>query len=105
MEDRHTDKAAATQNDARKEIVSRERDAAFINRALDKAGLSPTDFRVFCHVASRGVCFEKAENMAKICRIKRDTVFQALKRLEERGMVIRKHRHKPTSEITVTKPS
>jgi hypothetical protein len=75
----------------------------WIHSGLDDAELCPIDFRVLCHILRRGdVCYEKAENIAKVCRIKRGTVFAALSRLEARSMIQRTARQRQSSEIRVT---
>lgn len=66
--------------------------SSFIHSSLDEAGLTVQEFRVFCHISRRangGECYASAESMAAICRIKRDTLFAAIRALESRGMLER----------------
>ncbi len=66
--------------------------SSFIHSSLDEAGLTVQEFRVFCHISRRangGECYASAESMATICRIKRDTLFTAIRVLESRGMLER----------------
>lgn len=66
--------------------------AAFIHSALDDAGLSASEFRVFCHVARRGECFSSVETISRICRLDDQTVRDVLKRLVEKKFLIREMR-------------
>ncbi len=61
----------------------------FIPAALDDAGLSLAEFRVFAHVLRRGECFESVPKIAEHCRINRDTAWAALYSMTEKGMLLR----------------
>ena len=63
--------------------------SAFIHSSLDEAGLSPSEFRVFCHVARRGECTAAIKKIAEFCRLHEDTVRLILKRLTRSRMLIR----------------
>jgi hypothetical protein len=81
----------------------------FVHSALDEAGLSVHAFRVYCHLARRagkdGAAYPGAVSMAAVCRMKRDTVFTALRELEGRGMLERQKRHGSSNEYWLTKAS
>lgn len=64
----------------------------FIPSELDEAGLSPSQFRVLCHLWRRGETFSNAATIAKVCRLKRNTVFEVLNDLEKAGFIRRKPR-------------
>jgi hypothetical protein len=66
---------------------------AFIPAWLDDAGLTTAQFRLFCHVARRGICFETLDNIARVCRVKRRTAQLALKHLEDTGFVSAKREY------------
>ena len=65
---------------------------AFIHSRLDEAGLTPVQFRVYCHISRRGECFASAETIAQNCRVNRDSVWPAVTALEGRGMIEVVHR-------------
>ena len=71
----------------------------FIPSELDEAGLPANQFRVLCHLWRRGETFSNAATIAKVCRIKRDTVFQVLADLELGGFIRRKPRPGQTTLI------
>jgi len=62
--------------------------SVFIHSRLDEAGLSPSTFRIFCHVARRGECYSKVESIASICRLSPDTVRAGLKFLTAQGFLV-----------------
>ena len=66
---------------------------------LDEAGLSPTQFRVACHIWRRGSIYSNAATIGKVCRLKRDTVFDALADLEKAGLINRQSRPGQTTLI------
>lgn len=56
--------------------------SAFIPAALDEHGLSPREFRVYCHLARRagnGECFASAASIARVTRINVKTVRACLR--------------------------
>lgn len=71
----------------------------FIPSELDEAGLAPSQFRVLCHLWRRGETFSNAATIAKVCRLKRNTVFQVLTDLEKAGFIRRKSRPGQTTLI------
>jgi len=71
----------------------------FIPAWLDDAGLTPAQFRVACHIYRRGDSFSNAATIAKTCRLKRDTVFEALSHLETAGFIKRTSRPGQTTLI------
>lgn len=67
----------------------------FVHSALDDAGLSANEFRVYAHLARRagaGAAFPAVASIAEVCRIHKDTAWAVLRSLEERGMVSRMSR-------------
>jgi hypothetical protein len=67
---------------------------AFIPAWLNRAGLSQAEFRVFCCLASRadvetGIAWPSAETIAADCVMARRTVWKALARLEDLGLIRR----------------
>ena len=66
--------------------------AAFIHSKLDEYGLTPVQFRIFCHIERRGECFSTAAVIAQCCRVHRNTVWPALKFLKNRKMIEATHR-------------
>lgn len=70
----------------------------FIPAALDDLGLNCHEFRVYCHLWRRhgngsvGGAFPSAKQIAKTCRMHRDTVWQVLTRLEAKSLIRRESR-------------
>jgi hypothetical protein len=63
-----------------------------ISNQLDDMGLSATAFRVFCNLLRRSdkhshTCYPGTRRIAHDCRLNRETVIEALRELEERGML------------------
>lgn len=80
----------------------------FIHSSLDDAKLTASEFRVFAHLSRRagdGASWASVETMATTCRLHPDTVWKALKGLEQRRMIRRETRHGKTSLIRLTAPS
>ena len=75
---------------------------AFIPGALDDAGLSKTDFRVWCHIRRRedrgNGCYASSESIAATCKIHRDSVYAAIKRLLARNFISNESR---TGQTTI----
>jgi hypothetical protein len=71
----------------------------FIPAWLDDANLTPAQFRVLCHIFRRGDSFSNAATIAKTCRLKRDTVFEALSILETAGFIKRTSRPGQTTLV------
>ena len=85
-----------------------EINAIFIHSAIDDAGLSVHEFRLVCHLARRagnGEAFPSAESMARVCKMKRDTVFKVLKSLKGRNIVTVKQRDGDSNLYRINKPS
>lgn len=65
----------------------------FIPAKLDELGLTPHEFRVYCHIARRagpdGVCFDSIESASRTCRIEKKTYRRALRRLICYGLVLK----------------
>ncbi len=64
---------------------------AFIHSALDEYGLTPQQFRVYCHIARRagsgGLAFAGLDSMARKCRLHPKTVTRALAFLTARQLL------------------
>lgn len=74
--------------------------SSFIHASLDDRGLTPAQFRVFCHLARRagsGEAFAAIESMARVCKLHPDTVRECLRALQSYGMVSREDRSGRTS--------
>ena len=74
----------------------------FIPAWLDELDLRPAAFRVYCHLWRRGTTHSSTSTIAKVCRIKRDTVFQILGELEKAGLLEKTIRPGQTSLILPT---
>gem|GEM_PF-4174754 len=65
----------------------------FIPPWLDDVDLKPHPFRVLCHLLRRagedGRCYPSAASIAAACRISKDTIWPALKTLEDAGIITR----------------
>lgn len=77
----------------------------FIPAALDDAGLTPHQFRVFCRIARRGDCTESVGRIAEATQMNEKTVRAALRGLIERSMVARTERPGTTNVHEVNPPS
>lgn len=67
----------------------------FIHSALDDAGLSAAEFRVYAHLARRasnGTAWPSVRSIAGVCQLNKDTVCAALNLLEARQMLRREKR-------------
>ena len=73
-----------------------------VNSAVDDAGLSPAEFRIYGHFCRVGVTWEKIKNLAKVCRVHPDTAWDAIAELERRGMIDREQRSGMTSIFRIT---
>jgi hypothetical protein len=77
---------------AKKIIDSREAPFVWFDIALDDAGLTPYEFRLYAHIArrtggGRNQFFEALTNAAVICRMSRRQAFAAIKSLLRRQMI------------------
>lgn len=79
--------------------MSEEPKKPFIPSELDDAGLPANQFRILCHLWRRGETFSSAGTIAKICRLKRDKVFEILSDLEKAGFILRTPRPGQTTLI------
>lgn len=66
----------------------------FIPAWLDDARLTAAEFRVYCHIARRGRCFEKLQGIADICRLNRKTDHTVLNRLVNTGLLSAKRQYR-----------
>ncbi|WP_367871658.1 helix-turn-helix domain-containing protein [Luteolibacter sp. Populi] len=78
--------------------------APFIPAWLDELPLNAREFRVLVHLWRRGETFSSTETIARICRMKRDTVFAALRGLEAAGLIRRESRPGYTTLIRTLTP-
>jgi hypothetical protein len=77
----------------------------FIHSRLDDYGLSPAEFRVYCHMARRGgrdYAFPAINKIARVCRLHPQTVRQALHFLVKQGLLIRQERPGRTTLYRIT---
>ena len=80
---REPDSAANTTN--------RNLDFGSILDYLDDFGLTPVQFRVYCHLlrsARDGVVSESSESIAKVCKLTRITVLRVVVQLERMSMIV-----------------
>jgi hypothetical protein len=83
--------------------ISDGRDAgAFITAALDDFGLDMPCFRIYARIVRRSGtklgCFESIDNMAKACRMNRETAYRALKTLIKHRLIEKEpHPGRPSS--------
>jgi hypothetical protein len=64
--------------------AQRQQTVVFIHSTLDDYGLSPAQFRVFCHIsrrAGKGFAYPAVESMARICQLHPHTIRKSLKAL------------------------
>jgi hypothetical protein len=57
---------------------------------LDEFGLTPIQFRIYCHLfknAVDGVVSESSESMARVCKLTRITILQVLSQLEKMHLI------------------
>jgi hypothetical protein len=66
--------------------------ALFVHSAVDDAGLSPQEARVLMHIARRGDCYSGVKEMARVCRMNKQTVFGCLRRLTARSLIVKETR-------------
>lgn len=80
----------------------------FIPAWFDDAGLTPTQFRVLAHLHRRagkkGRCWPGASSIAKACRISEDSLWPAVKCLEDRGYLRREKRRYNSNEYVLLSP-
>ena len=82
----------------------------FIPVWLDDYGLTPAEFRVYCHVVRRagknGICWESVPRIGKACRLSRNLTMAALHALTEvHRLLIRNKRVGETDEYTLAPSS
>ena len=73
----------------------------FIHSEMNEFGFTATQFRVLCHISSRGECWQSAHNSARVCRMNEDTFWKAVNILESIEVIKRTKRHGLTSVFTV----
>ena len=73
--------------------------APFIPAWLDDFGLTPIQFRVYCHICRRDPCFASLDAIAKTCKIYRRTAQRAIKDLLALKLVEKQFRFGSTSVI------
>lgn len=78
------------QPDSSVDGVIRTSDFGSILDHLDSFGLTPVQFRIYCHLlrlAQSGVVSESSESIAKVCKLTRITVLRVLVQLERMEMI------------------
>jgi hypothetical protein len=81
--------------------TSTEKKNAFVPAWLDDLGLTPLQFRLYCHISRRGQCWEAAGNIAKACCVNRNSVWPALNFLVGAGLVQQERREGQTSILSI----
>ena len=82
----------------------------FIPIWMDQAGFTPHQFRVLCHLWSRGQgrCYPSMETIATCCKINLKTAKRTIKELESHGFIERRKRKAPgirfSNEYILTGP-
>jgi predicted transcriptional regulator len=71
----------------------------FVHADLDLYGLDPYQFRLYAHIGRRGQCFSSLETISKICKISVRKAQQALKQLEDMGLIKKTTRKKGKTHI------
>jgi DNA-binding Lrp family transcriptional regulator len=66
----------------------------FVPIWLEQAYLTSSQYRVYCHLSSRGEgrCYPSLDIIAECCRLKRATVIRAIRELEQMGLIKRQKR-------------
>lgn len=90
-----------------------EFNVVFVHSALDDFGLSPAQFRIYCHLARRsnagsgneGGAWPSVHEIARVCRLHEDTVQTALRWLTSRRLLTCERRVGTTSVYRLTSPS
>jgi hypothetical protein len=79
----------------------------FFNHSLiDDMGLTPSEFRVYGHLVRRagsGYAYASVNSMAKVCKLKRDTVYKCIAELENRGLIRTQKRHGKPSHYHISR--
>lgn len=89
-------------------IDTREMNVAFIHSQLDDYGLSPQQFRLYCHLARRaqhGLAWSSVARMGEVCRMRDKTVRSCLKKLLALNMLEKYERPGQTTQYRLTRPS
>ena len=85
-----------------------EFNVVFVHSALDDLGLTPSEFRVYCHLARRagsGVAWPSVNSMARTCRLSPKTVRSALKSLTAQHLLTREEKAGSPTRYRITRPS
>jgi hypothetical protein len=90
-----------------------EFNVVFVHSALDDFGLTPAQFRTYCHVArranagsgSQGSAWPSVPEIARLCRLHEDTVRAALRWLAEHRLLTRERRRGATTVYRLTAAS
>lgn len=95
-------------NDRRAPSTTSRDGLSFIHSSLDDAGLSPAEFRVYCHVnrvAGRaGVCHAALSTIAQHCGYCDEIARAALKRLTDLNMLLKNYIPGLGTEYRLTSP-
>jgi DNA-binding MarR family transcriptional regulator len=90
-----------------------EFNVVFVHSALDDLGLSPAQFRVYCHLARRanagaggeGAAWPSVAEIARVCRLHPDTARAALRWLSDHRLLVRERRRGDTTVYRLTPAS
>ncbi len=80
----------------------------FVHSRLDDYGLTPTQFRIYCHLARRagsGAAWPSIEGIARVCRLHPKTVRSSLRVLAHHRLLSRQPRPGRTDLFKLTPPS
>ena len=80
----------------------------FVHSRLDDYGLSPQEFRVYCHLARRagkGAAFPSVREIARVCQLHPQTARRCLKVLIIHRLITREERSGTTPLYRLTPPS
>lgn len=76
-----------------------------VNMDLDLYGLDPYEFRIYGHISRRGECYSSLKTMAAICSMSVRQAQYALKKLEEKNLILKKKRKGQTDIYQITDKS
>lgn len=79
----------------------------FVHSKIDEFGLSTSAFRVYAHLARRAtnrVAFPGIDSIAKVCRMSKNTVCEAIKELEVRNVITVERKPGVGSRYHITSP-
>lgn len=105
---RETPSARVKGSSGRVQQDAGEFNVVFVHSSIDDAGLSPAEFRIYCHLARRangGEAWPSVVTMATTCRLNRTTVRAAVDRLVALNMVEVRERPGTSNVYVLTRAS